>query len=95
MTVDELFSLGLRLNSNIRCIEMGELEFLTNMGLALNSNIRCIEITPAGHYWHDYIRLNSNIRCIEIDIQLSRLINSFYKSLRLHQNKKIKRIKNI
>ena len=66
MTVDELFSLGLRLNSNIRCIEMGELEFLTNMGLALNSNIRCIEI----------------------DIQLSRLINSFYKSLRLHQNKK-------
>ena len=39
--------------------------------------------------------LNSNIICIEIDIQLSRLINGSYESLRLHQNKKIKHIKNI
>ena len=45
MTVDELFSLGLRLNSNIRCIEIVERVEAKKLKKALNSNIRCIEIS--------------------------------------------------
>ena len=54
------------LNSNIRCIEIGNVIGIGCNTVKLNSNIRCIEIYMQATNDLKKKQLNSNIRCIEM-----------------------------
>ena len=62
---DEWIWNKIKLNSNIRCIEILT-EILISFGKSLNSNIRCIEMIHLSVLIPLQTVLNSNIRCIEI-----------------------------
>ena len=58
----------MKINSNMRCIEIN-IHILTMLLLYwINSNMRCIEIVQILLLYHRHLRINSNMRCIEIKV---------------------------
>ena len=61
-----VFSAGLGINRNMRCIEMMIEEIKKDTNERINRNMRCIEIYKFGVAMFYIGKINRNMRCIEI-----------------------------
>ena len=65
MTVQNI----IKININMRCIEILEQNFITLYNYVININMRCIEILHV-LYILPTITININMRCIEIKVAM-------------------------
>ncbi len=61
---------SLKINRNMRCIEMSEGTNMPQMDFKINRNMRCIEIIQKTVTACKECAINRNMRCIEISTDL-------------------------